>query len=149
MEKDNTRREFLQTFSSGLAGIMVVGFVAPVFEACSSATDTTTITPTPFTVDVSSLDADLKAIRTNSPSGVPLFIIRRSATTYTTLKLVCTHMACAGTSLEQLVAKIQCQCHGSEYDFDGHVIHGPATIDLTSYTTVYDAATKKVTITFS
>ena len=147
---NTTRRDFLQSSLSALAGLTIVGFVSPTFIGCGDdpASSNNTDAGKTMTVDVSVLDADGKAVRTSSPTGRPLIIIRRASDKYVTLLLFCPHEGCQGTNLSNTTAKITCGCHGSTFDLDGKVTKGPASSDLTSYTTVYDPISKIVTITF-
>lgn len=147
---NTTRRDFLQSSLSSLAGLTIVGFVSPMLIGCSDdpASSNTSDAGKSITVDVSALDASGKAVRTNSPSGRPLIIIRRAGDTYITLLLECTHAGCQGDSLSNSSSGITCACHGSIYDLDGNVTGGPASRDLSSYVIIYDTVTKKVTITF-
>lgn len=147
---NTTRRDFLQSSLNTLAGLTIVGFVSPMLVGCSDdpASSNTSDAGKSITVDVSALDASGKAVRTDSPSGRPLIIIRRAGDTYVTLLLECTHAGCQGTSLSNNTSGITCGCHGSTFDLDGNVTGGPAGRDLSSYVTVYDTVTKKVTITF-
>jgi len=148
---ETTRRKFLQSSLTTLAGITIVGFVSPTLTGCSDSpvdTGAGDDAGKSITVDVSSLDASGKAVRTSSPSGKSLIVIRRAGDTYVTLLLVCTHQGCSGTQISNSSSQLQCSCHGSTYDLDGKVTGGPATKNLTSFATVYDGATKKVTITF-
>ncbi len=147
---EHSRRDFLKQIGSTIAGFTIVGFMAPVFEACSSDSTSSNDSGKTATVNVSALTADNTGILSTSPSGRPIIIIRLSATSYETLLMVCKHQGCTPPDLGLQVAssKIVCGCHGSEYDIHGKVTHGPATANLDSYTTTYDSATKKVTITF-
>lgn len=145
-----TRRDFLQSSLSAFAGLTIVGFVSPTLIGCGDdpASSNNSDAGQTMTVDVSALDANGKAVRTDSPSGRPLIVIRRASDRYVTLLLICTHQGCDGTDLSNSTVNIICGCHGSTFDLDGKVTGGPATNNLTSFATVYDASTKKVTITF-
>jgi len=47
---------------------------------------------------------------------------------------VCTHSSCDMLARGVvLVDRLRCTCHGSEYDYDGAVLMGPATIALRHY----------------
>ncbi len=147
---NTTRRDFLQSSLSTLAGLTIVGFVSPTHIGCSDdpASSNTSDAGKSITVDVSTLDASGKAVRTSSPSGRPLIVIRRAGEMFVTLLLECTHAGCQGDSLSNSSSGITCGCHGSTFDLEGNVTGGPATSDLSTFTTVYDGATKKVTVTF-
>lgn len=147
---NTTRRDFLQSSLSALAGLTIVGFVSPTFIGCGDdpTSSNNGDAGKTMTVDVSALDANGKAVRTNSPSGSPLIVIRRAGDRYVTLLLVCTHQGCKGTDLSNSTVNISCGCHGSTFDLEGNVTGGPASSDLTSYATVYQATTQTVTITF-
>ncbi|HEY6171368.1 MAG TPA: Rieske (2Fe-2S) protein [Candidatus Kapabacteria bacterium] len=147
---NTTRRDFLQSSLSALAGLTIVGFVSPTFIGCGDdpASSNTSDAGKTMTVDVSALDANGKAVRTSSPSGRPLIVIRRASDRYVTLLLVCTHQSCSGTDLSNSTVSIICGCHGSTFDLEGNVTAGPATSDLSSFTTTYEAVSKTVTIAF-
>jgi Rieske Fe-S protein len=147
---NTTRRDFLQSSLSALAGLTIVGFVSPTFIGCGDdpASSNNTDAGKTMTVNVTALDANGKAVRTNSPSGRPLIVIRRASDRYVTLLLVCTHQGCSGSDLSNSTVNIICGCHGSTFDLEGNVTGGPATSDLSSYSTVYDSVSKTVTITF-
>ncbi|MDP4219551.1 MAG: Rieske 2Fe-2S domain-containing protein [Bacteroidota bacterium] len=144
----SSRRDFLKICMQGLSGIAVLGFVAPVINGCSgNATDPgSNVAAFNITVDVSSLTANNTAIRTTTPDGNSLLVVRQSSTTYITLLLICTHQGCGGPDMRQIGSVINCSCHGSQFDLAGRVIQGPATTNLTTYPTAFDATAKKVTI---
>jgi Rieske Fe-S protein len=146
-ENMQSRREFLKLFGEGLAGIAIIGFVAPIINSCSSSVNAgADVAAFNITVDVSSLTSNNQGLRTNTPDGHTLLVVRKSQTDYTTLLLVCTHEGCSGDSLQQSGTTITCSCHGAQFNLSGAVTHGPASTNLTTYPTAYDASTKKVTI---
>lgn len=83
------------------------------------------------------------------PPDVGLIAVKRTgAATFTAISTVCTHQGCetdvVGTILE-------CPCHQSRFDSDGHVTRQPvgtggSATDLPTYATTYDAATDTLTI---
>jgi Rieske Fe-S protein len=148
---DASRRSFLKQFGTALAGVTVIGSLAPVLEGCYSSNPVATVTLQGKTIteDVSALTADNTAIHVaakSSPTGSPWLVIRRSATIYETIVLVCKHQGCKYPDIDYNGTNIACSCHGSQYDRDGHVTHGPATSNLDTYVTDYDATTNSVTI---
>lgn len=57
----------------------------------------------------------------------PIFIVQQRANTYHALSVRCTHQGCrVRPSRNSFV----CPCHGSTFDFEGNVIHGPAKAPL-------------------
>jgi cytochrome b6-f complex iron-sulfur subunit len=146
-ENVQSRRDFLKLLGEGLAGIAIVGFVAPTINSCSSPTNPgADVAAFNITVDVSSLTANNQGLRTNTPDGHDLLVVRHSPTSYGTLLMVCTHQSCTGSSMVQSGTTIVCTCHDSRFDLSGNVTQGPASANLTTYSTAYDAATKKVMI---
>lgn len=144
---ESSRRDFLKTFGSALAGLSFIGFVAPVINSCSSPTDPgADVAAFDITVDVSSLTTDNSALRTQTPDGHTLLVVRNSSTKYTTLLLVCTHELCGGSSITASGGTISCSCHGAKFDYTGAPKSGPASSNLKTYSTTYDASTKKVNI---
>jgi len=72
-----------------------------------------------------------------------VLVIRTSSSKFIALNTVCTHKKCDvdfdGNSFE-------CPCHGSTFTKTGKVTNGPATKNLKSYRTVYDADNNTLTI---
>ena len=54
---------------------------------------------------------------------VPALLIR-NAGQFKAYSLVCPHLGCKA---DVLVDKIVCPCHGSRFDLNGQLLHGPAT----------------------
>jgi len=150
MEKFNSessRRDFLKTFGSALAGLSLIGFVAPVINSCTTPTDPgADVQAFDITVDVSSLTTNNSALRTQTPDGHTLLVVRNSASAYTTLLLVCTHEGCGGSSMTQSGSTVKCSCHGAQFNLSGAPMSGPASSNLKTYSTTYDSSTKKVNI---
>jgi cytochrome b6-f complex iron-sulfur subunit len=65
--------------------------------------------------------------RTNLPD-IPAILIRDQVG-FKALSLTCTHLGC---TLEEKDDEFSCPCHGSQFDEDGNVIHGPAVRNLVS-----------------
>jgi Rieske Fe-S protein len=136
-----------------LAGITIVGFVAPVLVGCSSSstginTDDTADAGKTITVDVSTLTTDNTAVHSVTPSGKEILVVRKSAGVVVSVLLICKHMGCTYPSIDLGGQTISCSCHGSQYDIFGHVTRGPSTANLDTFTTTFDIATNKVTVKF-
>lgn len=72
-----------------------------------------------------------------------VLVIRTSSSKFIAINTVCTHKKCDvdfdGNSFE-------CPCHGSTFTKTGKVTNGPATKNLKSYKTVYNADNNTLTI---
>jgi len=67
----------------------------------------------------------------DAPSDT-LIVIRKSSTTVVALSAVCTHAGCL-VGFQQSSQTVYCNCHGSEFAEDGHVLGGPARRALRVY----------------
>jgi cytochrome b6-f complex iron-sulfur subunit len=146
-ENAQSRRDFLKLLGKSLASVTVIGFVAPSINSCSSPTGPgSQVAPFNMTVDVSSLTQNNQALRTVTPDGNSLLIVRQSATSYITLLLICPHAYCGGDTMVQSGNSIFCSCHGSSFSLTGQVTQGPAQSNLVTYSTVFNPTSKKVTV---
>jgi len=116
-----SRRDFLKLASQGLlavSGILGLGMVA---RFLGYQTD-----PPPQTeFDLGPATGYPVDSRTLIPT-VPALLIH-TETGFSALSLTCTHLGC---TLEQKAEGFTCPCHGSSFDADGKILHGPTTKDL-------------------
>ena len=118
-----SRRDFLKLASQGLlaaGGLLGLGMLFRFLEY-----QTEPPPPTEFDLGPAS----------NFPPGsrtllanVPALLIHTDAG-FSALSLVCTHLGC---TVEQSTDGFACPCHGSRFDAQGKVSHGPATKALVS-----------------
>jgi Rieske Fe-S protein len=71
--------------------------------------------------------------------------VRDSATTVRAFDPICTHRQCVVT-YQASEHTIKCPCHGSKFDLDGRVIHGPAPRALGTYAASLEADRVVVTL---
>jgi len=117
-----SRRNFLKLTGQGLlagSGILGLGIIIRFLGFQTEAPR-----PTEFDLGLSS-DYPVGS-RTYLPD-VPTVLIHDQAG-FTALSLTCTHLGC---TLEQKAGIFSCPCHGSRFDENGKVLHGPATKALT------------------
>ena len=62
------------------------------------------------------------------------FLVKRDAEGWSALSARCSNDGCELTYRDE---SLRCMCCGSEFDHDGHVMHGPAKYPLPYYTLVY------------
>jgi len=70
-------------------------------------------------------------------------LIRISQTQFEAINLICRHKGC---TVELTGDQFVCPCHGSEYDINGKVTHGPAKANLRTWETKYDPDKGTVTL---
>ncbi|MGH2575630.1 MAG: ubiquinol-cytochrome c reductase iron-sulfur subunit [Ignavibacteria bacterium] len=68
-------------------------------------------------------------------SNIKIYLIRKSSNSFLALDTRCTHLGCEIIKRETF---FECPCHGSEFDLDGKVLQGPASVSLKSYRTEFD-----------
>jgi Rieske Fe-S protein len=61
-----------------------------------------------------------------------ILFVRDSETSIRALDPVCTHLGCI-VAYNNQAKSIDCPCHGSKFDLDGKVVHGPAAKPLKTY----------------
>jgi cytochrome b6-f complex iron-sulfur subunit len=61
-----------------------------------------------------------------------LLLVRDGAASVRAFNPVCTHRQCV-VAFNAGENKIKCPCHGSQFDLNGRVIHGPASRPLETY----------------
>lgn len=61
-------------------------------------------------------------------SEIPAMLIH-SEKGFIAISLICTHLGC---TVEQSTSGFACPCHGSQFDSQGNVVHGPANKKLQS-----------------
>lgn len=79
-------------------------------------------------------------------SNKKIIVSQPSSGTFAATSAICTHAGCT-VGYSKLGPKLQCPCHGSQYQLDGTVIQGPAVLALAMFTTSF--ANNVVTITIA
>ena len=134
-----SRKDFIKKttlLSGGLVLLPVIGN----FAGCSAGTESTKVTVSDEgiikynTSDKLKNPGDSELIEIEK-TGSKILLIKKEDSGFAALNSVCTHKGC------ELVKKrdfLDCPCHGSEFDFSGKVIKGPASEPLQSFKTEFD-----------
>jgi len=118
-DSGETRRDFFTRIGVGACAVAAVGsgvltldYLEPkvLFEP---STTFVAGSPRDFTDGVVRFNREKKAYVIGGPTGVYA------------LSAVCTHLGCI-TRFKSDERVIACPCHGSRFDLDGGVVHGPA-----------------------
>jgi thiosulfate dehydrogenase [quinone] large subunit len=76
--------------------------------------------------------------------GARVIVVRLGPAEFRALSAVCPHSGC-GVSVVQ-APRLVCPCHGSEFDFAGRRLEGPAPTGLPVLPSAFDAATRRLRI---
>ena len=124
-----SRRQFIRT-ACGTASAAVCGGVSLTMTGCSTVSSMTPeIRDGGLSVPVSVL-SEVASVILRRGLRPPIVIHRNEAGNYTALLLRCTHKACRPEVFEY---SLDCPCHGSQFDFDGRVLSGPAEKGLKTF----------------
>jgi cytochrome b6-f complex iron-sulfur subunit len=121
------RREFLRLCGCAAAGLAVSGCASVVSRP---------VTAVDGRISLSLADYPELRERNGSamiqPQGMtdPLYVLNTGDRAYTVLSPICTHRGC---TVEVAGTRLECPCHGSQYDRDGRVLRGPAERALTRF----------------
>ena len=144
-----TRREFF----SKSAGLIVVlsssSLFSSVVTSCSNnpsepanttplSTIQGTVVNNEIAITISSSPIANKNTRAlveyNNGNGA-ILVEHDSDDTYKALSGICTHQSCVVSTFDGSNSVFVCPCHGSQFDLNGNVKKGPATVKLGSYST--------------
>jgi cytochrome b6-f complex iron-sulfur subunit len=118
---DPSRRDFLKLALNGLlylSGLLALGGLIRFLEYQADPPQKTDFDLGPastYPIGSRTLLPDVPAVLLHTKSG------------YSALSLVCTHLGC---TVEQSADGFACPCHGSRFDSQGNVVHGPANKQL-------------------
>ena len=120
---DLSRRDILKLARDGflyLSGVLALGGLLRFLDFQPDPTPQTEFDLGPaasYPLNSRTLLADVPAILLHTESG------------FSALSMVCTHLGC---TVEQKTDGFACPCHGSRFNLDGIVTHGPAEKALRS-----------------
>jgi cytochrome b6-f complex iron-sulfur subunit len=118
-----SRRDFLKSTASALLTISGLLGLVGLFRFLDYQTE-----PAPKTEFDLGPAANYPVGSRTLLTDVPAVLVHNEAG-FSALSMVCTHLGC---SLEDDAQGFACPCHGSRFNSDGEVTHGPAVKPLTS-----------------
>ncbi|HEX7191854.1 MAG TPA: Rieske 2Fe-2S domain-containing protein [Thermoanaerobaculia bacterium] len=133
MPDEQSRRDFFVTVGVGACAVAVAGSAMTTLDYMKPkvlfepSTSFVAGSPLDFTEGVVRFNKEKKAYVIGAPGGVYA------------LSAVCTHLGCI-TRFRSDERAIACPCHGSRFDLEGNVVHGPAPRPLPWLDVTLDAA---------
>lgn len=140
MEKENfNRRDFLKTSLKGLAiGSLALSAIDVKKLLAESEYSPSSVAKV---INISDYPA-LGSVGGNADIGKAM-VFRTSESKFMTVSTTCTHKKC---DVDFDGSGFECPCHGSTFTKTGKVTNGPATKNLRSYKTTYNAEANTLTI---
>jgi cytochrome b6-f complex iron-sulfur subunit len=155
---DVSRRKFLGASSAALVSCLLA-------QACGGGGDPTgpngIVNPPPpgsltfangvvtlkvnLIPDLSASNGHLVIAATDSDRRADVVVLNLGGGTFRAFTSICTHEGCTVTGYAN--RRMQCPCHGSEFDQRGMPVSGPAPLPLREYPTTYDAPSQTLAIT--
>ena len=118
-----SRRDFLKLARNGLLWLSTVLGLAGLLRFLDYEPN-----PAPKTEFDLGLAANYPLGSRTLLSNVPAMLIH-TENGFSAFSLTCTHLGC---TVDQLKDEFVCPCHGSHFDLDGQLLHGPAAKPLAS-----------------
>ena len=127
------RRDFIKQSGAACAALAGLGLLTTM-ESCAPAKNVTASTydaaTNKISVSLSAFSTQNKTIVNGPNNDYRIFVMKKSESEFEALQLKCTHR---GHSVNMEDTKLHCPLHGSEFDFDGKVTHGPAKESLKKF----------------
>ncbi len=141
MKKENfNRRDFIKTsFKTIAIGSLALSNLD--IKRLLAGTDENSIPAVARVINLSDYP-DLANVGGSATIG-KVMVIRVGQSKFIAINMVCTHKKC---DVDYTGSGFECPCHGSAFDKYGKVLNGPATKNLRSYKTTYNA--EENTLTF-
>ena len=121
------RRTFIRQSGAACAALAGIGFLTTL-ESCSAPANVTASSydaaSNKISLPLSAFGDQQKLVIEGPHNDYTIFLMKKSESEIIAVQLKCTHR---GHSVNLEATKLHCPLHGSEYDFDGNVIHGPAS----------------------
>ncbi len=143
-----TRRNFIVWYLSGLLTATVLAIVAPILvfifppEGQTKRQEATVKLDKPLTGLANGSALKFEAPKEtgfvmkdgggdNAPGKIAFaaFAVKDLAGKITVLAINCSHLGCS-VAFTADARRFDCPCHGSQFNIDGHVVHGPAIYPL-------------------
>ncbi|MDQ3021503.1 MAG: Rieske (2Fe-2S) protein [Bacteroidota bacterium] len=134
MEKENfNRRDFLKT---SLKTVVIGSLTLSAFDIKNllAEADADKSSAPAKVINLSDYP-ELASVGGNAVIG-KVFVSRTGESKFLALSLICTHKKC---DVDYTGSGFECPCHGSTFSSTGKVINGPATKNLRSLKTTYNA----------
>jgi Rieske Fe-S protein len=134
---DIGRRQFVMYGAAAIA--------AMALAACAGSGPTSPGTVSQTTFDLSNFPAlaTVGGVTTTTVSGVPIAIVRESASSFSAFSRICPHQ---GSTVNVTNSGFLCPNHGAMFDKSGQWVGGQPTSSLHSYPVTYDSAAGTITV---
>lgn len=134
-----SRKDFLKK-TALLSGSLILLPAMETLSGCSAGGESQRVIVSPEGIIKYNIADTLKnpgdgALLEPDKSDSRILLIKKQGNSFTALNPICTHRGCELIKRKDF---LDCPCHGSEFDFDGKVLKGPADEPLLSFATEFD-----------
>jgi len=141
MDKENVnRRDFLKTSIKTIAVGSLALSTIDIKKLMAEAGDKTNSSDAAKVINIGDYP-ELGSVGGQVQIG-KVYITRTGESQFLALSMICTHKKC---EVEATGSGFECPCHGSTYSSTGKVTNGPATKNLRSFKTTYNAEANTLT----
>jgi Rieske Fe-S protein len=136
------RRKSIENILTGSA--LIIAGVPVILAGCTKQTTDQGLQPG------QAINLDLNAPENavlNNPGGskiVQNILVGNTGSSFFAVSSICTHQGC--TVMFSTLGKIQCPCHGSEFNTNGTVVLGPAILPLQNFQVTKTDNILKITV---
>ncbi|MBK7944577.1 MAG: Rieske (2Fe-2S) protein [Flavobacteriales bacterium] len=123
------RRDFLHHACQACAALAVIPIAASL-EGCATSAKAFAVKDGVLELTTDELDKSGRTVVKADGLANKLIIVKRADGNYTALELNCPHK---NGPLKEKGGMLECEWHGSTFDFDGQVTKGPSKSGLKSY----------------
>ncbi len=145
LKEQNSRREFLRS-ACGICGLAIAAPSLLLLPGCASTMPVfkgATLDAQKLKVPASAFASNNMMIVRNGQLDWDILLVKNSDN-YKALQLKCTHR---DQPLSATSTLLHCNEHGSEFDLEGKVTHGPARNNLRTYPALLENDTIIITVT--
>lgn len=145
---DLSRRKFFERVGRTTAALAIPGVALSFINGCSNTpTGTSGLERLPtihgsfqngvvtIPIDSSSPLSSVGSVALVTFSSGSVLVDHPTADTYKALSSICPHASCLVSEYDSDHNEFYCPCHGSKFDLNGKVTHGPAGRSLNQYQT--------------
>ncbi len=131
----NSRRKFLKDACGACAAGVGLLVLATEAESCKTATTATSSASNKISIPKSNFASTNSYVLNDKRLPNKVMVMKNADGSFKAISLKCTHL---GVGLKEDSGGLSCPAHGSKFDMNGKVTHGPAKSPLRIWAVTVD-----------